>query len=50
MDGHPSGPPQGTGGQNPAYKLTHRWGEGFRALPSSIGESYRRLTVTQDKS
>lgn len=24
MDGHPSGLPQGTGGQNPAYKPTHR--------------------------
>jgi hypothetical protein len=24
MDGHTSGPPQGTGGQNPAYRPTHR--------------------------
>ena len=32
MDGHPSGLPQGAGGQNPAYRSAHRhpprWGQG----------------------
>ena len=31
MDGHPSGPPQGAGGQTPAYRSAHRhpprWGQ-----------------------
>jgi len=40
MDGHTSGPPQGTRGQNPAYRLTHRHqacDQGKRAYEPTAG-------------